>query len=228
MVSPSADGPAAGGADALGTATTARGAATRGRLLQAARDVVAEVGYPHATTRAIAEAAGVAEGTIYRHFPDKATLFLAAVVDANAPVLVGLSGLPARAGHGSVIENLADALGQLAQLRAHMLPLELAMLTDPELAAQRQRALAAHAGTAGAATGPAALPGPPQLLAQYLAAEQALGRIRADLDPVLTAVTILAALFGLALVPGAGPGPGPVDGGMLRHAVEVLCRGLLP
>jgi len=50
---------------------TERGEATRVRLIEATAQVVAEVGYANASTRAIAKAAGVAEGTIYRHFPNK-------------------------------------------------------------------------------------------------------------------------------------------------------------
>jgi AcrR family transcriptional regulator len=38
-----------------------RGAATRAKLISATQQVVLEVGYAHTTTRAIAEAAGVAE-----------------------------------------------------------------------------------------------------------------------------------------------------------------------
>ena len=120
-----------------------RGTATRARLLAAARDVVAEVGYAHATTKAIAAAAGVAEGTIYRHFPDKHALFLAAVVDANQPVITWMTALPERAGQATLASNLSETLTRLSSLRQHMMPLELAMLTDPELAARRRAGIAA-------------------------------------------------------------------------------------
>ncbi|MCU0265812.1 MAG: TetR/AcrR family transcriptional regulator [Actinomycetia bacterium] len=214
------------GATPTARAATRRGEATRDRLLRAVRDVVADVGYPHATTRAIAEAAGVAEGTIYRHYPDKATLFLAAVADANRPVLAAMADLPGRAGTGTVAGNLTEALGQLAQLRQQMLPLELAMLTDPDLAAQRAR-LHAEA-SAGAGPSAAGLPDPPGLLADYLAAEQAHGRVRADLAVGPAAVTILAALLGLALAPGTDPSSATVDPGVLAHLVDVVTRGLQP
>lgn len=211
------------------TAPTPRGQATRARLLRAARDVVADIGYPHATTRAIAQAAGVSEGTIYRHFPDKATLFLAAVIDANEPVVAGMATLVDQAGNGTVAENLAEALTRLASLREQLLPLELAMLTDPELAAHRPRhgieaALRRPSAAAGAPdrTGPL---GPPRVLADYLAAEQRLGRIRPELDPVSTAVVILAALFGIAL--GSDPdGSAAADGQLIRHFADLLTHGL--
>lgn len=47
------------------------GEATRQKLLRAALDLYTTVGYRGTTTPAIAERAGVAEGTIYRHFTSK-------------------------------------------------------------------------------------------------------------------------------------------------------------
>ena len=55
-------------------------ATTRARILEAANTVFAERGFHRATTRAIAEAAGTSEGTIYRYFDSKRDL-LVAVLD---------------------------------------------------------------------------------------------------------------------------------------------------
>jgi len=197
---------------------TDRGAATRARLIEATGQVVREVGYAHATTRAIARAAGVAEGTIYRHFPDKASMFFAAVLQQDHPVIEWVARLPARAGKDSVESNLVDCLFRLSGLRDQMLPLELALLADPELARQRYRALAARPG--------ARPPGPPGSIAEYLAAEQALGRVRADVAPDQVAVVMLATLFGLSLQP-SDESTG-VDRGMLTAAVRLLLTGIEP
>jgi AcrR family transcriptional regulator len=196
---------------------TQRGEATRARLIEATRAVVREVGYAHASTRAIAKAAGVAEGTIYRHFPDKASLFFAAVLQANDPIVSWVVGLPARAGKGTVEGNLIDAAVQLASLRDEIMPLELAIAADPELAAQRRKAITA----AGAS-----LPGPPAAVAAYLAAEQRLGRVRGDIDPREAASLLLGVLFTLGTMPGIG------DEGLapdrVASAVRLMVRGIQP
>lgn len=55
--------------------TQARLAATRARITAAARDLIAEGGYVAAQVAPVADRAGVAVGTVYRHFPSKSDLF---------------------------------------------------------------------------------------------------------------------------------------------------------
>jgi AcrR family transcriptional regulator len=80
--------------------TRARLAAVRERIVAAALDQLAEGGYASASVVAVARRAGVATGTVYRHFPSKADLFaevfrrasqrevdvLRAMTDRNEPV----------------------------------------------------------------------------------------------------------------------------------------------
>jgi len=62
--------PTAGGAEAI------HNGGTRARLLHAAAEVIQEGGWGSASVGAIAARAGVAAGTLYRHFDSKADLFL--------------------------------------------------------------------------------------------------------------------------------------------------------
>jgi AcrR family transcriptional regulator len=55
--------------------TEARKAETRAQIIGAARELIAEGGYVAAPIAAVAERAGVAVGTVYRHFHSKSALF---------------------------------------------------------------------------------------------------------------------------------------------------------
>ena len=105
-----------------------------------------------------------------------------------------------------------------ASLRDQILPLELAIAADPELAAQRRQAMAA--------AGSSLPPGPPEAVAAYLAAEQRLGRVRADIDPREAAAVLLGMLFALGTMPAIG------DEGLspdrVASAVRLMVRGIQP
>ena len=77
------------GAD--GRPLAARGQATRGRLLEAAERVFAELGYHDASIVKITEAAGVAGGTFYLYFQGKAEIFDELVRDLNRRVRRAMS-----------------------------------------------------------------------------------------------------------------------------------------
>jgi AcrR family transcriptional regulator len=192
---------------------TGRGDATRAKLIAATTKVVREVGYARTTTKAIAAAAGVSEGTIYRHYPHKAALFFAAVLDRNVAIVGQLDRLPERAGRRTVEANLVDALTQLAGLRDDILPLELAFLTDPDMAEYRNTRLTPPEGDP-----------PTSPIASYLRVEQGLGRVRPDVDCDQAAVVLLITLFGIGLATHADAGP--VDKTLLRTAVRTFVTGI--
>lgn len=68
------------GGDSRGPDT--RGSETRDRILETARALFAERGFDGATVGAIARRAGIAEGTIYRHFESKEDLFISCLMPA--------------------------------------------------------------------------------------------------------------------------------------------------
>lgn len=76
----------------MNTATTTLGAATRAKLMQAAARIVASDGMSAATTAAIAAEAGVAEGTLYRHFESKDDLLIAAYRQMKQEVFIDAAG----------------------------------------------------------------------------------------------------------------------------------------
>ena len=193
---------------------TRRGDATREKLIAATAQVVRERGYSHATTKAIAAAAGVSEGTIYRHFPDKASLFFATVLHGNASVVAEFDRLPEQAGHDTVEENLTEALFRLASLRDSIFPLEIAMLTDPDMAEFRTARVAPQASSE-----------PLDPISAYLRAEQAIGRVRTDIDCNQTSPILLSLLFSLALASSSTSG---VDKNLLRGAIHLVVHGMTP
>ena len=74
-----------------GRPLAARGQRTRARLLEAAENVFAELGYNDASIVKITEAAGVGQGTFYLYFPGKAEIFDCLVRDLNRRVRRAMS-----------------------------------------------------------------------------------------------------------------------------------------
>ncbi len=60
---------------------------TRRKIIEAAVEIGSTLGYARATTKAIAEAAGVNEVTLFRHFGTKNNLFSVAVEQYGGPAL---------------------------------------------------------------------------------------------------------------------------------------------
>jgi TetR/AcrR family transcriptional regulator, repressor of fatR-cypB operon len=93
------------------------GEATRQRLLRAALDLYTTIGFRATTTPAIAARAGVAEGTIYRHFSGKEHLLNEVYRNAQRWG-AGLVKAPESNGHRSVPERLGDIARRLLDAAA--------------------------------------------------------------------------------------------------------------
>ena len=121
--------------------TEARRAATRERIVAAALKQMGEGGYASAGVQAVAARAGVAVGTVYRHFPSKAELFaevfrrasqreLDVVVDVSTP-----TGRSARERVAAAVEAFARR-ALAGPVLAYAL---LAEPVDPAVEAERLR-----------------------------------------------------------------------------------------
>lgn len=112
--------------------------ATRARLVRAALELFTSQGFRATTTPEIAQRAGVAEATIYRHFPGKDALLVAACLEAIGFGHGLLSTEPteaardARAALGRIGRRLADAADHdPALIRMLLHPPDEALLEEP-------------------------------------------------------------------------------------------------
>lgn len=70
--------------------TTSTEAETQTRILQAAQKLFARRGYDGTTTKDLAQAAGVAEGTIFRHFENKKAILVEVATQGWVEILTDL------------------------------------------------------------------------------------------------------------------------------------------
>ncbi|MFO7547240.1 MAG: helix-turn-helix domain-containing protein [Trueperaceae bacterium] len=199
---------------------TERGDATRQLLLDAAATVFSELGFAGATTKQIARAAGVSEGTIYRHFTDKRELFAAVFMDRNAANFAAVTRLPELAGTKTVRENLLFLVRAIEDVERDVAPLRAAASTDADLAA----ALGSTSPDGAAATSV----GPLTPLARYLEAEQRLGRVRSDVDVTSAALALFAIPFAAVTLGRLARKAGAAADLDMVGAVDVVLAGVLP
>ena len=212
------------------SASTPRKTDTRQALIDAALAVFLQRGFARATTREIAQTAGVAEGTIYRHFADKYALFHEVFLSLTVEVVAELQRFRERAGKSTVRDNLESLFTLVGDIQEQLSSLMASMWADPELAknvAARAHELAPEGFVP---------PGPVATVAEYIRAEQKLGRIRNDVDATEAAAVVVSVPFAagmeraLSTHPGASgefpvPDECPVPA---AAALDILAQGLAP
>ena len=109
--------------------TEARKAAVRERIVVAARRLVAHGGYGEAQVAAVAREAGVATGTVYRHFPSKADLFAEVFRSASQHEVDAV--VEAAAGGGSAPHRIAVAVETFARRALRGRRLAWALIAEP-------------------------------------------------------------------------------------------------
>jgi len=110
--------------------TEARKAAVRERIVAAARRLIARGGYAEAQISAVAAQAGVATGTVYRHFPSKADLFAEVFREASQHEVDAMADA-VRAASGTAAERVAAGVEVFARRAMQGRRLAWALLAEP-------------------------------------------------------------------------------------------------
>jgi len=93
-----------------------RRAATRARLIEAARELFVERGYEDTSTESILEAAGLSRGAMYHHFATKRDVFEAVFEQVSDEAIAGALRAASRAG-SPLDELVGGCLGWLREVR---------------------------------------------------------------------------------------------------------------
>lgn len=111
--------------------TKARKAETRERITAAAHDLIAEGGYVNAPVAAVAGRAGVAVGTVYRHFPAKSELFAEVFREASQREVDAMREASAASEGASAAERVAAGTEAFARRALAGRRLAWALLAEP-------------------------------------------------------------------------------------------------
>ena len=183
-------------------------------ILDAARRVFTAGGM-QATTRMVAEAAGVSQATLFQRYGTKQRLFFAALLPPPPSLSSVLGVLPA-AGAKAARVHLSEIAARLLSWLDAALPATLRAALHPDYPSAVGRAHAPNGEAAIAAA-----------LALRLAELQQRGDLHAGIDPARAAEGLLLLLHGDALAGLVGGAPCAVrDRG--GAAVEGLWEGLAP
>ncbi|MBA3328089.1 MAG: TetR/AcrR family transcriptional regulator [Solirubrobacterales bacterium] len=109
--------------------TEARRARTRERIVVAAHALIAHGGYREASVAAVARRAGVATGSVYRHFGSKAELFAEVFRRASQHEVDAVTA--AAGGQGPVVDRLAAAVQVFARRALRGRRLAWALIAEP-------------------------------------------------------------------------------------------------
>lgn len=104
-------------------------AARRQAILDAARGIVAELGFRGLGMQLVAEATGVATGTVYRYFPSKADLCTELVTSVSERELAVLRAISAA--EGRALDRLWAAVDTFARRALRARRLAYALMAEP-------------------------------------------------------------------------------------------------
>lgn len=111
--------------------------ARRTQILMGAVEVFSQKGFHQATTKEIAQAADVSEGTIYNYFKNKRDILVAMIDLLGAEALKGMIPASPAKNPKEFLSLLVKAMFQLLQERGHLaLPILAEIAADAELRAR--------------------------------------------------------------------------------------------
>ncbi len=210
----------------------------RERIVAAAIQVIRERGVTRATTKEIARAAKVSEGSLYNHFENKTALFGAAFGAVTSGIRGAMLQVVASVGSGTVEGNLERLAGAAIRFYHELLPMTGSALADHDVTAWLRRGMSDRGAAPTQDSGPTKAGGPLQgvaALAAYLEAERARGRLDRRADPPLLAAALLGACLQHAFLsllsePAAMAGVGlpPDVDEYARGVVRTVLAGHLP
>jgi AcrR family transcriptional regulator len=118
-----------------------RTVSTRDRLLDAARELIEEGGYGAASVLAIADRAGVASGTLYRHFASKEELFVelfrSVCAREERAMRAAAAEMPAGASASETLETVLATFARRALRNRRLAWALIAEPVDPLVDAER-------------------------------------------------------------------------------------------
>lgn len=189
---------------------------TRQYILEATERMLQSKGLARLTNKEIAQEAGCAEGTLYKHFDTKEALILAAIQE-NLPDFLSVIHED-RIGQGAIEENVRDIALAVIRYYRKLIPLATALFADMELLAHFRLWMQDHNG--GQLT-------IYKIVAGYVAAEQRLGRLNQEMDPFSFAALLLGTCHQYVFVQyfqGSDPFPAP-EGQFVAGVVQTLLNG---
>ena len=199
----------------------ARPALTRDVILDAALHVMQTRGLANTTTREIAQAAGLSEAALYKHFDDKADLFVCLLRERLPDLSAALRDLPKRVGQRSVRANLEDLARVVLAFYQDSAPFAASLFSRPELLVRYQEHMRASGGGPHRAK---------DLLADYLRAEQRAGRVAQEANPQVAAMLLIGACLQRAFLGGlVGLADSQADDeSFVKDVVRFVMRALSP
>ncbi|EMD30196.1 TetR/AcrR family transcriptional regulator [Amycolatopsis azurea] len=164
---------------------------SREEIVAAAAKVMREQGYAHATTKAIARAAGYSEALLYKHFKDKTEIFTSVLTERLPALGTTLDDLMATAADTPLAANLARLARITLSFYLESFPIAVSLFSSRELlATHREQVMSRRRGPDVPLT----------RVTEYLGEELRLGRIREDADLEASASLLLGACFQYAFL----------------------------